>query len=279
MVKRGLGRGLDALLPTMQNKPEAGDIQEIAIEKLDPNKAQPRQYFDKESLEELAQSIASKGVLSPILVVQNKTRYKIIAGERRWRAARLAKLKTVPCIIKDFNEEEILQIALIENIQREDLNPLEEAEAMQHLMQSYGYTQEQLSQIVGKSRSSVANSLRLNDLGALAKKALIEKTLSFGHAKVLVGVKDIALQNNLCTQCILKQWTVRELELALAQKPKPEPQRKKVDAELVAFEQSLKQKLGLKAYLQGNHNKGKIILSYHSKEELNHLYAIIENLQ
>ncbi len=279
MVKRGLGRGLDALLPTMQNKPEAGDIQEIAIEKLDPNKAQPRQYFDKESLEELAQSIASKGVLSPILVVQNKTRYKIIAGERRWRAARLAKLKTVPCIIKDFNEEEILQIALIENIQREDLNPLEEAEAMQHLIQSYGYTQEQLSQIVGKSRSSVANSLRLNDLGALAKKALIEKTLSFGHAKVLAGVKDIALQNNLCTQCILKQWTVRELELALAQKPKPEPQRKKVDAELAAFEQSLKQKLGLKAYLQGNHNKGKIILSYHSKEELNHLYAIIENLQ
>ena len=163
MAKKGLGRGLDALFAnsgspaneamSLDNAAQIS-VREIPIEKIDPNKEQPRQNFDKEALEELAQSIKSNGLLTPILVVEHKGRYQIVAGERRFRASRLANLETVPCIVRDLTDEQIQQAALIENIQREDLNPLEEAEALQNLINRFHYSQEQLSEILGKSRSS-----------------------------------------------------------------------------------------------------------------------------
>ncbi len=286
MAKKGLGRGLDVLFANtashaeeQSEAPSKLSIKEIPIEKIDPNKEQPRQLFDKEALEELAQSIRSNGILTPILVIENKGRFQIVAGERRYRAARLAELETMPCIVRDMSDEQILQAALIENIQREDLNPLEEAEALQNLMQRFHYSQEQLAELLGKSRSSIANSLRLNKLSPFVKKAILDNAISFGHAKVLGGIEKFETQDKLCRACISGGLSVRALELLLKERPKQRSKKIEIDAELKAFEYTLKHKLGMKAVLQGTQSKGKIILSYNNKDELNALFNIIENIK
>ena len=188
----------------------------MKINEVEPNRDQPRKNFDEDALLELSDSIKQFGVLQPLLVRKRKDYYEIIAGERRWRAAKLANLKEVPVIIKKLTEQEVVEISLIENIQRKDLTPLEEAAAYQTLMETYGLTQQQVAEAVGRSRSAVANSIRLLSLSENVQEMLRDKKLTEGHAKVLAGVADKDTQEKLATECIEKGWTVRELEKAIA---------------------------------------------------------------
>ena len=275
MAKRGLGRGLDALLPDISTN---DGIEEIDLELLDPMLDQPRQSFDDESISELAQSIKQEGVISPLIVVKIDDRYSIVAGERRFRASKLAGLNSAPCIIKDLSDEQIYKLSLIENIQREDLNPIDEAEAYQRLIEKFRYTQEQLAERLRKSRSSIANSLRLNKLSEAVKQSIRDSKISLGHAKVLAGLKSKELQEKLCRRIINEDLSVRELEAIIEQKPVIKKSYKDFsDPELMAFERSLKSKLGLKAAIKGNMQKGRIILTYSNTDELNTIYNIFNS--
>lgn len=275
MAKRGLGRGLDALLPDISTN---DGIEEIDLELLDPMLDQPRQSFDDDSISELAQSIKQEGVISPLIVIKMDDRYSIVAGERRFRASKLAGLSSVPCIIKDLSNEQIYKLSLIENIQREDLNPIDEAEAYQRLIEKFKYTQEQLAEDLGKSRSSIANSLRLNKLSEAVKQSIRDSKISLGHAKVLAGLNSKELQEKLCRRIINENLSVRELEAIIEQKPVIKKSYKDFsDPELMAFERSLKSKLGLKAAIKGNMQKGRIILTYSNTDELNTIYNIFNS--
>ena len=275
MAKRGLGRGLDALLPDISTN---DGIEEIDLELLDPMLDQPRQSFDDGSISELAQSIKQEGVISPLIVIKMDDRYSIVAGERRFRASKIAGLSSVPCIVKDLSNEQIYKLSLIENIQREDLNPIDEAEAYQRLIEKFKYTQEQLAEGLGKSRSSIANSLRLNKLSEAVKQSIRDSKISLGHAKVLAGLKSKELQEKLCRRIINENLSVRELEAIIEQKPVIKKSYKDFsDPELMAFERSLKSKLGLKAAIKGNMQKGRIILTYSNADELNTIYNIFNS--
>lgn len=275
MAKRGLGRGLDALLPDISTN---YGIDEIDLELIDPMLDQPRQSFDDNSISELAQSIERDGVISPLIVVRADDRYSIVAGERRFRASKLAGLNSVPCIVKDLSDEQIYKLSLIENIQREDLNPIDEAEAYQRLIEKFNYTQEQLAEGLGKSRSSIANSLRLNKLSEAVKQSIRDSKISLGHAKVLAGLDSKELQEKLCRRVINENLSVRELEAVIKQKPVIKKSYKDFsDPELMAFERSLKSKLGLKAAIKGNMQKGRIILTYSNTDELNTIYNIFNS--
>lgn len=275
MAKRGLGRGLDALLPDISTN---DGIDEIDLELIDPMLDQPRQSFDDNSISELAQSIERDGVISPLIVVRADDRYSIVAGERRFRASKLAGLNSVPCIVKDLSNEQIYKLSLIENIQREDLNPIDEAEAYQRLIEKFNYTQEQLAEGLGKSRSSIANSLRLNKLSEAVKQSIRDSKISLGHAKVLAGLDSKELQEKLCRRVINENLSVRELEAVIKQKPVIKKSYKDFsDPELMAFERSLKSKLGLKAAIKGNMQKGRIILTYSNADELNTIYNIFNS--
>ncbi|MDD3213880.1 MAG: ParB/RepB/Spo0J family partition protein [Eubacteriales bacterium] len=281
MKKTGLGRGLDALLPLSDDFPETS-VREIAISDLDPNQSQPRKSFDKDALEQLADSIRQAGVLQPILAVENGTRYRIIAGERRYRAARLAGLTSVPCIIRSLTEEQQMEAALIENLQREDLNPVEEAQAIRGLMQQCGYTQEEAAKRLGKSRPAVANALRLLGLPQSILNMVVEGKLSAGHARVLAGIASESHQLELAHQSILHDYSVRKLE-EIAQKAKTREHtspagKKALSAELTSFEGTVREALGVQTTLSGNERKGKITLSYNSTQELEHLYDIFGRL-
>ena len=209
MKRGGLGRGLDVLLPQSGELLETV-VRDISIDEIDPNASQPRRDFDKEALEQLADSIREAGVLSPILVVENGMRYRIVAGERRYRAARLAGLETVPCIVRSMTNEQQMEAALIENLQRQDLNPIEEAAAIRSLMQECGYTQEQAARKLGKSRPAIANALRLLNLPKAVTDLVVTGDLSAGHARVLAGLDSEARQLELAHQCVLHGYSVRK---------------------------------------------------------------------
>lgn len=279
MKRGGLGRGLDVLLPQSGELLETV-VRDIAIDEIDPNTAQPRRDFDKQALEQLADSIREAGVLSPILVVENGMRYRIVAGERRFRASRLAGLETVPCIVRSMTNEQQMEAALIENLQRQDLNPIEEAAAIRSLMQECGYTQEQAARRLGKSRPAIANALRLLNLPGAVTDLVVAGELSAGHARVLAGLDSEARQLELAHQCVLHGHSVRKLEeLAKAKAPAPKPPApKEAGPELQALQNALREALGLKTTLSGNEVRGKITLSYHSAQELEHLYEVIGRL-
>lgn len=277
MKRGGLGRGLDVLLPQTDSLLETV-VRDIAIDDIDPNTDQPRRDFDKDALEQLAQSIREAGVLSPILVVENGSRYRIVAGERRFRASRLAGLSTVPCIVREMTTEQQMEAALIENLQREDLNPIEEAAAIRSLMRECGYTQEQAAKKLGKSRPAIANSLRLLNLPKEITDLVVSGDLSAGHARVLAGLENDARKLELAHQCVLHGWSVRRLEEASREKPaSPRPVRT-VTPELEALQNSMREAFGLKTTLTGSEKKGKIVLSYSTAEELEHLYEVIGRL-
>ena len=279
MKRGGLGRGLDVLLPQNEELLETV-VRDIAIDDIDPNTAQPRRNFDKEALEQLADSIREAGVLSPILVVENGMRYRIVAGERRYRASRLAGLESVPCIVRSMTTEQQMEAALIENLQRQDLNPIEEANAIRSLMQECGYTQEQAAQRLGKSRPAIANALRLLNLPDEIIDLVAQGDLSAGHARVLAGVETQTRQLELAHQCVLYGYSVRKLE----ELAKAKPMERKAAAvqalspELTALQNTMREALGLKTALTGTENKGKITLSYNSAEELEHLYEVLGRL-
>jgi len=279
MKRGGLGRGLDVLLPQSGELLETV-VRDISIDEIDPNASQPRRDFDKEALEQLADSIREAGVLSPILVVENGMRYRIVAGERRYRAARLAGLETVPCIVRSMTNEQQMEAALIENLQRQDLNPIEEAAAIRSLMQECGYTQEQAARKLGKSRPAIANALRLLNLPKAVTDLVVTGDLSAGHARVLAGLDSEARQLELAHQCVLHGYSVRRLEeLAKARLAvRQAAPKREAGPELMALQNAMREALGLKTTLSGTETRGKITLSYNSAQELEHLYEVIGRL-
>ena len=279
MKRGGLGRGLDVLLPQSGELLEKV-VRDISIDEIDPNASQPRRDFDKEALEQLADSIREAGVLSPILVVENGMRYRIVAGERRYRAARLAGLETVPCIVRSMTNEQQMEAALIENLQRQDLNPIEEAAAIRSLMQECGYTQEQAARKLGKSRPAIANALRLLNLPKAVTDLVVTGDLSAGHARVLAGLDSEARQLELAHQCVLHGYSVRRLEELAKARPAVRQAAPKREAgpELMALQNAMREALGLKTTLSGTETRGKITLSYNSAQELEHLYEVIGRL-
>ena len=277
----GLGRGLDSLFQDMEIEEAGSGILEIAVGQLDPNPDQPRQTFDDESLAQLAESIRDQGVLQPLLVVPSAGgRYRIVAGERRFRAGRLAGLDTLPCIVKDIDVIRQMEIALIENLQREDLNPMEAAKGIQALMKQCGYTQEKVSARLGKSRPAVANLLRMLSLPDEITEMVRDGRLSAGHARVLAGVAGAEEQIRLGRMAADEGMSVRQLEqLASAAKAaKPAKKRKAaaLPAELSELQDKIRVKTGLKSTLTGSISKGKIVLRYSTRDELERLNEILD---
>ena len=278
-VKKGLGRGLDILLP--ETEEAKNGAMEIALGDIDPNPDQPRREFDRDALQQLADSIAQAGVLQPLLVVKEGMRYRIVAGERRYRAARLAGLHTVPCLVKDMDDQEIMEAALIENLQREDLNPIEEAMGIRALMDKCGYTQEMAAKRVGRSRPAVANLLRLLTLPKKVRELVKEGKLSAGHARVLAGLNDEETQIRLALLAVEKDLSVREMEkLASAkQTPVAPAAPAPLPLELEDMRARLQNVLGVRATLRGSLKKGKIVLQYSTPEELEAIYEAMERLE
>ena len=273
--KLGLGRGLDALLPDVdvtfpsQDSPDkeaADSIIDIPIQSIDPNPNQPRRTFDPDTLSALSASIVNSGVLSPILVARDGSRYTIIAGERRWRAARLANLSTIPAIVRDWDEIKRQEAALIENIQRDDLNPLEEAQGIARLIDQYSFTQEAIADRIGKSRPAVTNLLRLLTLPDYIQKAITDGSLSAGHARVLAGITDLDLQKMLFEKTIALHWSVRQLEAAARDAGKPKKVQEKehpdLPVEYIELGDALRNATGLKVQISGSKDKGKVVLEY-----------------
>lgn len=281
----GLGRGLDALLPE-ENEISQGAVQEIAVGDIDPNPEQPRRTFPEESLAQLAQSIQEQGVLQPLLVAPGEFgRYALVAGERRWRAARRAGLETVPCIVRDLSASQQMEIALIENLQREDLNPLEVAQGIRSLMNEFGYTQEQVAQRLSKSRPTVANLLRLLSLPDEVTELIRQGVLTAGHARVLAGLDSEEEQLLLARETVEKGYSVRQLEAAAAEcrkapkaKAPVEKPRRVLSVELTELEGRIRETMGVRATLTGSEKKGRIVLQYYSREELEHLSELIARM-
>lgn len=283
MAKRGLGRGLDALLPSnfslTEGSGDGGKVVEIKIDEIVPNDQQPRRQFSEESLQELAASIEKKGVIQPIIVrKQPGGGYQIVAGERRWRACRLLGKKTIPALIKDYSDQQLLEIALIENIQREDLNPLEEARAYKALIEEYGLTQEEVAARVGKSRPFIANLMRLLNLAEPVQALVAGGQLSAGHARALLPLPAEG-QVKLAEKIVREGLSVRQCEalvkgiLTLAEEQKVSQQKPEaapaLDKTLVMdYQERLRERLGTKVEIEQRGEKGRIIIEYYSPEEL-----------
>ena len=296
MKKRGLGKGLDALfssdeeilstdteaVPATEEETKDQNVQIVDIYMVEPDRNQPRKTFDAEKLQELADSVKQYGVLQPLLVQKEPDYYRIIAGERRWRAARLAGLTEIPVIVKNFSAQDSMAVALIENLQRQNLNPMEESMAYQKLLTEFSLTQEQVAAKLGKSRSAIANSLRLQNLAEPVQKSLSEGLISPGHAKVLLGVNDAAEQNKLAVRVIAENLSVRELEKIVAQKTetKKEVKKKKDDREQdlasKIAEERMKELLGPRVTISKGARKGKIEIEYYSEEDLERILAFFE---
>lgn len=296
MKKRGLGKGLDALfssdeeilssdteaVPAVEEETKDQNVQIVDIYMVEPDRNQPRKTFDAEKLQELADSVKQYGVLQPLLVQKEPDYYRIIAGERRWRAARLAGLTEIPVIVKNFSAQDSMAVALIENLQRQNLNPMEESMAYQKLLTEFSLTQEQVAAKLGKSRSAIANSLRLQNLAEPVQKSLSEGLISPGHAKVLLGVNDAAEQNKLAVRVIAENLSVRELEKIVAQKTetKKEVKKKKDDREQdlasKIAEERMKELLGTRVTISKGARKGKIEIEYYSEEDLERILAFFE---
>ena len=277
-MKKGLGRGLDALLGDY-TQPTPEGVQQVDIRRIDTNAGQPRKDFDQEKLQELADSIRQHGVVQPILLRQNGERYVIVAGERRFRAARLAGLEKVPAIVKDLDEAQVMEVALIENLQREDLNPIEEAAAIRFLMQQHDLTQEEVSKRLSKSRPAIANSLRLLTLPEPVQAFLRNGKLQAGHARALAGLQDPEAQAVLADKIVGEGLSVRAAEsLAREQGQKPPRQKKEppaTDPDLAAAEASLREWLGTKVSIQGSSQRGRIVIEYYNAELLQGIYDLL----
>ncbi|BBL72956.1 ParB/RepB/Spo0J family partition protein [Methylomagnum ishizawai] len=282
--KRGLGRGLDALLGGGGAQLEAVALEKmktVAVERLQPSRFQPRKDIDPAKLQELADSISAQGMVQPVVArTVGEGRYEIIAGERRWRAAQLAGLREVPVVVRDVTDQAAMAIALIENIQRQDLNPLEEAEALKRLLDEYGMTHQQLADAVGKSRAAVTNLLRLNELHPEAKQLLLAGSLEMGHARALLGL-DTALQADIAQQVAAKQLSVRATEALVQQakagiKPAPKPPVPK-DPDIRQLEENIAMNIGAPVSIRhGKQGAGRLIIQYDSLDQLE---GVLERLR
>lgn len=304
---KGLGRGLGSLLGILDDEPkttstpkvneevkvvekivekvvvpEGETVVELNISQIDNNPNQPRKIFEPNALNELAQSIKTFGVIQPILVTPKGDRYMIVAGERRFRACKLAEKKTIPAIVKEFTESEIKEIALLENIQRQDLNPIETARAMKELLDSFGWTQEELADRLGKSRPVVANTLRLLNLCPEVIDLIEKGKLSAGHARSLVVVTNPEVQLKLANQVVNSKLTVRDMENAVKEvskenrkgTPRPKPQ---LSMEMKDFVNRMEHHFSTKIDIKGNDKKGKIIINYYNADDLDRIYEVLFN--
>ena len=277
--KTGLGRGLDALFSTPvieeeENKEEIAQL--IKINEIEPNKKQARKIFDEEALEELAASIKEYGVIQPIVVAKKDKFYEIIAGERRWRASKKAGLKEIPAIVKDDNEKRNKEISLIENIQREDLNPIEKARGIKLLMDEYDLTQAKVAEIIGKSRSSVANTVRLLNLDERVIELAIQGKLTEGHCKALMAIQDGDKQYKMALKLIESGYTVREVEKKAKVKGKSKKKEQKYDAIYRDIENTFQNFFGTKVKLDAGTRKGKIIIQYTSNDDLERILELLK---
>lgn len=279
MKKRGLGKGLAALIDN--NIDENITITNnnpifLSLAEIKPNKNQPRKIFDKQKLEELSQSIKEHGLIQPIIVKKMSTYYQIIAGERRYKASKMAGLEKIPVIIKDYDPKKILEIALIENIQRENLNPIEEANCYDKLINTLKITQEKLANKLGKSRSSITNTLRLLKLTKEIQDLIIENKLSQGHARCLITIDDFEKQNFIAKQIIKYNYSVRETENYIKNLNNNKPQKSKTKQnKFSSFEDNFKDTLGTKVNIKNGKKKGKIEIEYYSEEDFERIYNLI----
>ena len=291
--KKGLGKGLDALFAnteintkeiTISNTAEnvENGISYININDIKPNEGQPRKTFDEEKIVELADSIQEHGLIQPIVLRKAGKGYEIVAGERRWRACRKAGLKEVPCIIKELNDEENMLIAIIENMQREDLNPIEEAEGLNQMIVTYGLTQAEVSKSVGKSRPYITNALRLLKLPEEVREMVSSGELSSGHARAIAGVSGKAAQIKIAEKIVKEGLSVRETEKLIkeADAPAKRPAKRKAEknADVKRVEEDLKAVLGTRVNLAQSGKKGKIEIEYYSREELERLIELLKTL-
>lgn len=276
MTRQALGRGLRALIPEAD---EAGrQVREVALDRIEANPYQPRQQMDPEALEELAESIRAEGVLQPVVVRPVGDGYQLIVGERRWRAAQLAGLTSIPALVRSLDDRQAAALALIENLQREDLNPIEEARGFRRLMKEFGWTQEDVAARVGRKRSSVANSLRLLQLAQELQEMIIRGDLSAGHGKVLLAVEDRMEQLQLAEQAVREGWSVRRLEEAVARKRSPEKKRPRVrplEPEAAALQSSLAERLGTRVTVRSSGKRGRIEIEFFGLEDLERIVRVM----
>ncbi len=294
-VKGGLGRGLESLFNNFKNteeiesvsretlEKEGKTVQTISISLIDPNKDQPRKKFDEEALNELASSIKVHGVLQPILVVERNGRYLIVAGERRWRASKLAGLKEIPCLVADFTNNQIKEISIIENLQRKDLTPIEEAKAIKSLIDEFGWTQDVVAERLGKSRPVISNTLRILNLEPEVIQMIEEGKISAGHARSLVVIQDRDAQLKLAKQVCEKKLTVRDLENAVKSTKKPKNavsnSNNKISNEFHELIMDMQRVFGTKVFVMGSENRGRIYIDYFNKDDLDRIYDIIQSLK
>jgi ParB family chromosome partitioning protein len=299
-VKRnGLGKGLDSLIPNKaektvkaekkpeekkeERKSESGEIL-VKINQVEPNREQPRKEFDEDSLMELADSIKQFGILQPLLVQKKKDYYEIIAGERRWRAAKIAGIKEVPIIVKEYTNQEIVEISLIENIQRENLNPIEEAMAYKRLLEEFSLKQDEVAERVSKSRTAVTNSMRLLKLSPRVQQMIVDDMISTGHARALLAIDDEEQQYQLANRIFDEKLSVRETEklVKALKNPKKEKKNQKIEHTFVYnnIEEQMKNIIGTKVIVNPKANgKGKIEIEYYSEEELERIYDLIMTIR
>ena len=295
MAARGLGKGLDSLIPVSSSAPkssteskaadkkeEQGQETMVKITKVEPNREQPRKKFDEDALQELADSIKQYGVISPILVQDRKTYYEIVAGERRWRAAKLAGLKEVPVIIKNFTEQEIVEISLIENIQRENLNPIEEAQAYKRLLTEFNLKQDEVAERVSKSRTAVTNSMRLLKLCDEVQQMIIDDMISTGHARALISIEDPEQQYMIAQRVFDEKLSVRDVEKLVKNLNKPEkvkkeiPEDKSLEVIYQDLEEKMKQILGTKVSITSKGNgSGKMEIEFYNHDDLDRIIEMI----
>lgn len=283
-MNKRLGRGLDALIPSLSVN-EEDKVIEISLSKLRPNPYQPRKTFDEESIKELAESIKQHGVIQPIIVRTVVKGYEIIAGERRFRASQYCGNETIPAVVRSFSDQQVMEIALIENLQREDLNAIEVAIAYQALLDKFNLTQEELSLKVGKSRSHIANFVRLLSLPEEIKQNVSRGTLSMGHARALAGIKNEKTQLEIADQAITQEWSVRELEDAI-QKLESKPvdtkevavKTKSRDPYIEHVEEALRDRFKTTVKIKQQKDKGKIELQYYSKQDLERLLELLQQM-
>lgn len=287
-LKKGLnkGKGLNALIDIEVEKPSISEevrdsIVMMNISKVEPNKQQPRRYFNEDALQELADSIKEHGIIEPLIVQDRSTYYEIIAGERRWRAANIAGLKEVPIIIKDLTELEIVEIALIENIQREDLNPIEEAQAYKRLIDEFNLKQDEVAEKVSKSRTNITNTMRLLKLCPEVQQMLIDEMLSAGHARALLSIEEPDLQYALAQRVFDEKMSVRDIEKAVKNVGKEKKEKEKKNTQITdaykSFEDKLKNQLGTKVNISVKENgTGKIEIEFYSNDDFERILDCIK---
>ena len=289
MNRKALGKGINALIPDFEiGVPEPGvsgkqgvtQTRELLIDEISPNRFQPRKYFDDDKLEELVTSISENGILQPVVVQKSETGYELVAGERRWRASKKAGLKKIPAMIREVSDTKALELAIIENIHRQDLNPIEEAQAYKRLAEDFSLTQEMIAEKVGKSRAAIANILRLLNLSRNIQENLISGKLSMGHARALLGLDNTGQMEAMCQEILKQGLTVRQTESKVNRLKKPEilklaSSMKKKNIFIRDLEKELERKLGTKVEVSPKKNGGKLVVSYYSDDDLERIQNLI----